>query len=53
MTKKHFEKFAAMLRGIADKKTRLLFAEQLVKVFKEENERFNETIFRKAADCGT
>ncbi len=51
MTRKHFELFAKMLREIPSRATRLQFAAELVVVFKADNPLFNETIFRKAADC--
>ena len=51
MTKKHYVVFANMLKAIPSAALRVRFAEELVLLFKEENERFNEVIFRKAADC--
>lgn len=51
MTRKHYELFATMLRNIPSAALRLKFAEELVKVLADDNPRFNEAIFRKAADA--
>jgi len=51
MTKRHFERFAKMLREVESKSLRLKMAVELVKVFKEDNPLFNEERFRKAANC--
>ena len=50
MTKKHFERFAKMLRETENPKLRKEMADKLIPIFKEENERFNEALFRKAAN---
>lgn len=51
MTRKHFELFAKMLKNIPSTALRLKFAEELVSLFENENARFDEAIFRKAANC--
>ena len=51
MTKKHFIVLAAMLKAIPSMALRLKFAAELIAVCKEENQRFSEVVFRKAADC--
>jgi hypothetical protein len=51
MTKKHFVVFANMLKSIPSTALRLEFAKELIPLFKSENERFKEDVFRKAANC--
>lgn len=51
MSKKHYTLLALMLKEIPATSQRLLFCEKLVRVLKEDNPRFSESAFRKAANC--
>ena len=53
LTRQHFEMFANLLRDIEDRDKREDHAEFLIRVFKQDNERFDVQRFLKAADLVT
>ena len=53
LTRQHFQLFANVLRDIEDRDKREDHAEFLIKVFKQDNERFDVQRFLKAADLVT
>ena len=48
-SRKHYELFASMLQEITDLNTRMDFADRLVSLFRQDNPRFNDELFLKAA----
>lgn len=48
-SRKHYELFASMLQEITDLNTRMDFADRLVTLFRQDNPRFNDELFLKAA----
>lgn len=48
-SRKHYELFASMLQEISDLNARMDFADRLVTLFRQDNPRFNDELFLKAA----
>jgi len=48
-SRKHYELFASMLQEITDLNARMDFADRLVTLFRQDNPRFNDELFLKAA----
>ena len=50
MTKKDYEQLAIATAFIEDKKSRDKFTNKIINILKNDNARFNETIFKNAID---
>ena len=48
-SRQHFQKFAEILKKMSDRKSQLLLAAELIKMFKQDNSRFETDKFLKAA----